>query len=114
MRSPRVTLASELERSARGRDGKCPPSYLIRSVRTRLRKELELAQEIVEVPITGKIISVAAKAGDAVQEGDTICVIEAMKMENPILAPVSGKITEVRVKEGQLVATGNVIAIIEY
>ena len=77
-------------------------------------KELELAQEIVEVPITGKIISVAAKAGDSVQEGDTICVIEAMKMENPILAPVSGKITEVRVKEGQVVATGNVIAIIEY
>ncbi len=73
-----------------------------------------MAQEIVEVPITGKIISVSAKAGDTVQEGDTICVIEAMKMENPILAPVSGKITEVRVKEGQVVATGNVIAIIEY
>ncbi len=73
-----------------------------------------MAQEIVEVPITGKIISVAAKPGDTVQEGDTICVIEAMKMENPILAPVSGKITEVRVKEGQVVATGNVIAIIEY
>ena len=34
-------------------------------------KELELSQEIVEVPITGKIISVAAKPGDTVQEGDT-------------------------------------------
>ncbi len=73
-----------------------------------------MAQEIVEVPIAGKIISMSVKAGDAVQEGDTICTIEAMKMENPIMAPVSGKIKEIRVKEGQVVAAGNVIAVIDY
>lgn len=73
-----------------------------------------MPQETVEVPITGKIISVDAKVGDAVEEGDTICVIEAMKMENPIMAPVSGKITDIKVKVGEVVSTGNVIAVIEY
>ena len=73
-----------------------------------------MSQEVVEVPITGKIISVEAKVGDSVQEGDTICVIEAMKMENPIMAPVDGKISEVKVKVGDVVSTGNVIAVIDY
>ncbi len=73
-----------------------------------------MAQEIVEVPIAGKIISISIKAGDTVQEGDTICIIEAMKMENPILAPVSGRIREINIKENQIVAAGNAIATIEY
>ena len=73
-----------------------------------------MAQEIVEVPITGKIISVDVNAGDAVQEGDVICFIESMKMENPILAPVAGTITEIQVTVGEVVETGNTIAIIEY
>ncbi|MFC1987623.1 acetyl-CoA carboxylase biotin carboxyl carrier protein subunit [Chloroflexota bacterium] len=73
-----------------------------------------MAQEIIEVPITGKIISVEAKVGDMVKEGDTICFIESMKMENPILAPVAGKITEIKASIGQVIETGNLLAIIEY
>jgi biotin carboxyl carrier protein len=73
-----------------------------------------LAQEIVEVPITGKIISIEAKVGDILAEGDVICTIEAMKMENPIVAPVAGKVTDMRVKVGEVVTSGNVIAILDY
>ena len=73
-----------------------------------------MAQEIIEVPITGKIISVEVKAGDVIEEGNTVCFIESMKMENPILAPVTGTVTEVRVSVGEVVETGNVLAIIEY
>ncbi|MEE8418801.1 MAG: DUF2118 domain-containing protein [Dehalococcoidales bacterium] len=73
-----------------------------------------MAQEIVEVPITGKVISVEVKAGDTVQEGDVICYIESMKMENPILAPVAGKITDIQVSAGQLVESGNPITTIEF
>jgi len=73
-----------------------------------------LAQEIVEVPITGKIISVEVKVGDTVQEGDVICVIESMKMENPILAPVAGTVSKIELSPGQVVTTGNLVAIIEY
>ncbi len=73
-----------------------------------------MAQEIVEVPITGKVIGVEVKPGSKVNEGDVICFIESMKMENPILAPVGGKITEVKVAVGEVVETGRVIAVIEY
>jgi biotin carboxyl carrier protein len=73
-----------------------------------------LAREVVEVPITGKVISVEYQVGDKVSEGDVICYIESMKMENPIMAPVSGKLAEIKVAVGQVVETGNTIAIIEY
>lgn len=73
-----------------------------------------MAREIVEVPIAGKIISVNVRPGDEVKEGDTLCILESMKMENPILTPVGGTITEIKVSVGQVVGTGDVVAIIEY
>jgi biotin carboxyl carrier protein len=73
-----------------------------------------LAKETIEVPITGKIISVDVKAGDNIKEGDTICVLESMKMENPILAPVDGTIIEINVSVDQVVKPGDTIAVIEY
>jgi len=73
-----------------------------------------LAQETVEVPITGKILSVNVKAGDDVKEGDVLCILESMKMENPILAPVAGAITQVGVAAEQIVKPGDTVAIIEY
>jgi len=73
-----------------------------------------LAQEIVEVPIAGKIISVDVKLEDTVKEGDTICILESMKMENPILAPLDGTVIEVGVAADQVVKPGETIAIIEY
>jgi biotin carboxyl carrier protein len=73
-----------------------------------------LAKETVEVPITGKIISVEVKVGAKVKEGDVLCVLESMKMENPILSPVDGTVIEVGVKEDQIVKPGEVIAVIEY
>jgi len=73
-----------------------------------------MAQEIVEVPITGKIISVNVKPGDQVQEGDVICILESMKMENPILAPVDGTIDEVGISAEQVVKPGETITVIEF
>lgn len=73
-----------------------------------------MAQEIVEVPLTGKITGVNVKVGDEVQEGDVICLLESMKMENPILAPVTGKIVELEIAPEQVVNPSEMIAIIEY
>ncbi len=73
-----------------------------------------MAQEVVEVPITGKIIDVNVKSGDEVKEGDILCILESMKMENPILAPVDGTINEIKVAVNQVVNPGEVIAVIEY
>ncbi len=73
-----------------------------------------MAQENIQVPITGKIISVNVKEGDAVAEGDIICILESMKMENPILAPVGGTVAKVGIVADQTVKPGDTIAVIEY
>jgi biotin carboxyl carrier protein len=73
-----------------------------------------MAREIIEAPLPGKILQVNVTVGNTVEEGGIICIIEAMKMENPILSPVKGSVTEVAVLPGQTVKTGDKIAIIEY
>ncbi|MFC2046934.1 acetyl-CoA carboxylase biotin carboxyl carrier protein subunit [Chloroflexota bacterium] len=73
-----------------------------------------MAKEKVEFPITGKIISVEASNGSVVNEGDTLCLLESMKMENPILAPVGGTVTELSLSPGQVVEAGALVAFIEY
>lgn len=73
-----------------------------------------MALEKVEVPLTGKIIDVKASAGTSIKEGDVICILESMKMENPILSPVSGTVKEISVSAGQSVKAGGLIAVIEY
>lgn len=73
-----------------------------------------MARETIEVPITGKIISVNVQPGDRVKEGDVLCTLESMKMENPIVSPVDGTIIEVSVKPDQVVKPGEKIAVIEY
>ena len=75
---------------------------------------MKLPQEIVEVPITGKIMSVNVKSGDGVKEGDVLCILESMKMENPILAPVDGTVSKVGVNADQVVNPGDTIAVIDY
>ncbi len=70
--------------------------------------------ETIEVPLAGKIIDVKVSVGDRVQEGDVICILESMKMENPILSPVSGVVKEIQVSPDQVVKVGGVIAVIEY
>jgi len=73
-----------------------------------------MAQEIIEVPLVGKVLKVNVNSGDKVTEGAEVCTIESMKMENSILTPVSGTVKEVRVSPGQVVKAGETIAIIEY
>jgi acetyl-CoA/propionyl-CoA carboxylase biotin carboxyl carrier protein len=67
----------------------------------------------VTVPMQGTIVSVAVAVGDQVEVGQTVCVLEAMKMENNITAERSGRVTEVRVTPGTAVGPGDVVARIE-
>lgn len=73
-----------------------------------------MAREIIEAPLPGKIVRVDVSVGNTVEEGGVICVIEAMKMENPILSPVRASVIEVAVSPGQAVKTGQKIAVIEH
>jgi len=76
-------------------------------------EEEETMATSVTVPMVGKIVSVSVKVGDRVQENDQIAVLEAMKMEMPIVAPIGGAIKEVCVKGGQEVEAEATIAVIE-
>jgi biotin carboxyl carrier protein len=63
--------------------------------------------------MVGKIISVSVKVGDKIKEDEQVAVLEAMKMEMPIVAPVTGTVKEIRVAPGQEVEAEAVIAVIE-
>ena len=70
------------------------------------------AGEPVASPMPGTILNVLVKAGDTVTEGQNLMVLEAMKMENEILAPKAGKVVQVAVTKGSTVATGDLLAVI--
>ena len=73
-----------------------------------------MAQEVITAPLPGRIVRVDVNMGDAVEEGDVICIIEAMKMENPIVSPVKGSVAEVSVSPGKAVKTGEKLVVVEY
>ena len=56
---------------------------------------------------------VLVSAGDPVEEGDPLVILESMKMEIPVESPVSGTVQEVRVAEGGVVQEGDVIAVVD-
>jgi acetyl-CoA/propionyl-CoA carboxylase biotin carboxyl carrier protein len=64
-------------------------------------------------PLQGTVLKVAVEKGQEVAEGDLVCVIEAMKMENEITAHVAGKVTDLKVSQGGSVNSGDPIATIE-
>ncbi len=60
-------------------------------------------------PVSGVVVKVVANAGDSIKAGDSILVLEAMKMETNITAPVSGVISAIKVVAGSRVQTGDVL-----
>ena len=64
----------------------------------------------VSAPMPGKILAVKAKEGDSVKAGDVLLVLEAMKMENDIVAPQDGVVASINVKVGDSVGSGAKLA----
>ena len=71
-----------------------------------------MADEIVEAPAPGKILRIHAEAGQPIGKGDRILIMEALKMELPIVAPVGGTLKSLNVTAGQTVEAGATLAVI--
>jgi len=67
----------------------------------------------ITAPMQGTIVKITAEVGDEVAAGDSVLVLEAMKMENHVSAEVSGTVKEIRVAAGDTVGAGDVLVVIE-
>jgi acetyl-CoA carboxylase biotin carboxyl carrier protein len=67
----------------------------------------------VEAHITGTVWKVEVSVGDAVEEGDTVVILESMKMEMPVEAEDDGTVKQVLVEEGQSVSEGDPLVVLE-
>lgn len=66
----------------------------------------------VVAPMPGAVVEVSVKVGDSVSQGQKLCIIEAMKMENEIVSPKNGQVVQVLVETGHKVDTSQVLVVI--
>jgi acetyl-CoA carboxylase biotin carboxyl carrier protein len=67
----------------------------------------------IEAHITGTVWKIEVAVGDTVEEGDTVVVLESMKMEMPVEAEDEGTVSEIRCAEGQSVAEGDTLVVLD-
>ena len=88
---------------------KAAPAAPVAAPKAAAPKAASAGATAVNAPLPGNILKVKATQGSAVKKGDLLCVLEAMKMENEILATADGTVTAVYAKEGTSVNTGDVL-----
>jgi acetyl-CoA carboxylase biotin carboxyl carrier protein len=66
----------------------------------------------IEAHITGTVWKIEVKVGDTVEEGDTVLILESMKMEMPVEAEDPGTVREILVEEGQAVSEGDTLVVL--
>jgi biotin carboxyl carrier protein len=81
-------------------------------IRTRGGAGARDGRQTIVAPLPGKVTHLAVAPGDHVERGDTVVVIEAMKMENEFRATAAGTVAEVRVRPGQAVNAGDLLVVI--
>jgi acetyl-CoA carboxylase biotin carboxyl carrier protein len=74
-------------------------------------EERSMAEILAEM--VANVLQVVGHEGDTVDEGDTVVILESMKMEIPVLSEWSGKLTKIAVKEGDVVQEHDLIAVVE-
>ena len=67
----------------------------------------------VEAHITGTVWKIECEVGQDIEEGDTVAILESMKMEMPVEAEDDGKVKEIKCQEGQSVSEGDVLVVLE-
>jgi biotin carboxyl carrier protein len=84
-----------------------------KSETSQTQKKGSAGKSQINCPMPGTILSIKVKVGDKVSKGDVVMILEAMKMENEILAPEDGIITSIDTSEGASVNTGDILATFE-
>lgn len=70
-------------------------------------------RQVIQAPMPGRVVRVLVESGAEVKAGDTLLVLEAMKMENQLRSPIDGRVMEVTAVEGQVVQPGHKLAVVE-
>jgi biotin carboxyl carrier protein len=79
---------------------------------SQTKRRMPLATSL-EAPMVGKVLKIEKQVGDHVDEDEVVIVMEAMKMEIPVVAPAAGTLKELKVSVGQAVEAEEVLAVIE-
>lgn len=72
----------------------------------------ESGEAMVRAPMPGLVLGLPMEPGSSVEKGQTVVILEAMKMENDLASPITGKIKEIKVSKGQTVNQGDVLVVI--
>jgi biotin carboxyl carrier protein len=72
----------------------------------------ETGEAMVRAPMPGLVLGLPMEAGSNVERGQTVVILEAMKMENDLASPITGKIKEIKVSQGQTVNQGDVLVVV--
>ncbi|HEV2982086.1 MAG TPA: biotin/lipoyl-binding carrier protein [Solirubrobacteraceae bacterium] len=76
-------------------------------------RTLEVGVTEIEAHITGTVWKIECSVGDEIQEGDTVAILESMKMEMPVEAEDAGTVAEILCEEGQAVNEGDTLVVLE-
>jgi len=102
----------QLEAKHRGLHNKASLSTPHLGITEKAKPSLQKSGAVRSV-MPGKVVLLKVKEGDKVSVGDPLCVLEAMKMENEIVAPKEGIVQQVRVEQGTIVDKGDVLVVID-
>ena len=108
-----ATFKAEIKPSARKAVAATYTPVVTLPIRKAQSTKQQVAEGIITAPMTGKILSVKVKKGEAVKAGQILCILEAMKMENEIAAVKAGMVREVYVSEGSSVSEGEPLFLVD-
>ena len=84
-----------------------------RELRARSAADQSQGRKNIAAPMPGKVVRVLVKTGDAVEAGQGLIVVEAMKMQNEMKSPKAGIVAEVKAQDGATVAAGEILVVVE-
>ena len=83
-----------------------------KTLKGSIRSGHESGEAIVRAPMPGLVLGLAVDPGTNVERGQTVVILEAMKMENDLASPITGKVKEIKVSKGQTVNQGDVLVVV--